>query len=137
MLKYIGKAVDKLLGGYKQILPTKDKMRTEIQKWDNVYKGKSNWLSDTVKSMGLGASIASELARLTTLEMKSEIVGQEELNKIYQKEVVNKLREHVEYAAALGGIVLKPYINGRDELKAEFISVIDLHPFRIYCPEYL
>src|SRR5699024_11721841 len=71
MLKYIGKAVDKLLGGHKQILPTKDKMRTEIQKWNNVYKGKPNWLSDTVKSMGLGASIASELARLTTLDRKS------------------------------------------------------------------
>lgn len=128
MLKYIGKAVDRLLGGHKQILPTKDKMRTEIQKWNNVYKGKPNWLSDTVKSMGLGASIASELARLTTLEMKSEIVGQEELNKIYQKEVINKLREHIEYAAALGGIVLKPYINSRDELKVEFISALDFIP---------
>src|SRR5699024_7376458 len=85
-------------------------------------------LSDTVKSMGLGASIASELARLTTLEMESEIVNEEELNKIYQKEVIDKLREHIEYAAALGGIVLKPYINGRDELKVEFISALDFIP---------
>lgn len=128
MFERIGKAVNVLLGRYEPIIPANDKMRSYIKLWNDIYKGKPNWLSDNVKTMGLGASIASELARLTTLEMKSEINGEEELNKIYQEEVIDRLREHTEYAAALGGIVMKPYINNRDELKVEFISALNFIP---------
>lgn len=57
-----------------------DRMADAIQLWSDMYEGNSPWLkeptySDPVRivSLGLPALIASEKARMVTLEMKSEI----------------------------------------------------------------
>ena len=57
-----------------------DKMADAIQLWADMYEGHSPWLReptydnpDRVVSLGLPALIASEKARMATLEMKSEI----------------------------------------------------------------
>lgn len=57
-----------------------DKMSDAIQLWSDMYEGKSPWLKEPtyedpvrVVSLGLPALIASEKARLATLEMKTEI----------------------------------------------------------------
>lgn len=63
--------------------------------------------------MGLAPAIASEMARLITLEMKSEIDGSERanyLNDIYQK-VLSHIRQPVEMGCAKGGLVFKPYVS--------------------------
>ena len=78
--------------------------------WLDMYRDESPWLGPETLSMGLSSSIASELARLTTIEMKSEIANDEDLNKDYQN-VINDTRKFVEYGLALGGVILKPYIS--------------------------
>lgn len=74
----------------------------------------SEWLGMYIsrEGMRLPVSIASETARLVTLEMKSGISGSpraEYLNERYMA-VLNRLRNTTELACACGGIVMKPYI---------------------------
>ena len=57
-----------------------DRMADAIQLWSDMYEGNSPWLKEPtdadpvrIVSLGLPALIASEKARMVTLEMKSEI----------------------------------------------------------------
>lgn len=80
-----------------------DAMSIAIEEWDRLYRENSK--------LSLAASIASETARLATLEMKSEISGSkraEFLNRFYGAALKN-MRISAELACAKGGIVLKPY----------------------------
>lgn len=128
MLNKVRRFFDRMIGGYEQILPSNDIMRAHIMEWDSIYKNKPKWLGPDDPTLCLGSSVATELARLVTLEMVSEIDDNEELNELYQKEVMKDIRTHMEYAIALGGMAMKPYINRRGELKVEFISALDFIP---------
>jgi len=91
-----------------------DAMQSGIELWSAMYENRAPWLCDTVQSMNLGAAIASEMARMITIEMQSEITGSSRadyLNEQY-KELKKYLRQYVEYGSAKGGIVFKPYIDG-------------------------
>lgn len=116
-------------------LPVSDEMTEAIELWSQMYKDKAPWLDDNTKSLNLASAIAGELARLATIEMKSEITAKENssseraeyLNEQYQK-VINDIRTTTEYAAALGGLIFKPYIDGENiavdyVLADEFIPV--------------
>lgn len=75
--------------------------------WRDMYEGGGG-------SLNLAAAISSELARLVTLEMKSRIYGSERaefINGAYQ-DVIKNAYNFCETACAIGGVVLKPYING-------------------------
>ena len=51
-------------------------MAKAITLFEQIYRNEAPWLKeDEVESLELGAAIANEFARLTTLEMKSEITG--------------------------------------------------------------
>lgn len=100
-----------------------DKTIDYIELWSAMYEDRAKWLSDDVKSAGIPAAVASELARLTTLEMQSEITGSKRadfLNGIYQK-VLSSLKIQTEYACALGGLIMKPYVQG-DTVVVDFIQ---------------
>lgn len=88
--------------------------------WLDMYRDESPWLSAETISMGLPASIASELARLTTIELKSEIANDDGLNEDYQV-VIDNARTFVEYGLALGGIILKPYVS-KDKLAVDYVT---------------
>ena len=90
------------------ITETINEMRTEQALWKRIYQNKSPWLTKNVKSLNLAATIAAEVSRLVTLDIKSS-VNDEEINKIYQREIMRGLRNQVEYGLALGGFVMKPY----------------------------
>ena len=66
-----------------------NEMASKIDLWEKIYKDEAPWLKgDDIISLGLGASISNEFARLTTLEMKSEITGSKRadfLNSIYNQ----------------------------------------------------
>lgn len=79
--------------------------------WLDMYRDESPWLSAITLSMGIPASIASELARLTTIELISQITDDPELDVDYQN-IINETRIFTEQGLALGGIILKPYISG-------------------------
>lgn len=89
------------------------KMQDAIKLWEKMYINEAPWLNEDVKSLNIPASIASEYARMTTIEYVGEITGSERadyLNEQY-KLVKDELRVQVEYGNATGGIVLKPYVN--------------------------
>lgn len=89
------------------------KMANLIELWTAMYKNESPWVDDKkTYSANLPVSISSEISRLITLELKSEITGSpraDYLNEQYKK-VLTSLRRYVEYGCAKGGLVLKPYV---------------------------
>lgn len=87
-----------------------DKMATAIELWSKMYMEKAPWLNKDVKSCGLSAAIASEFARLVTLELETEITGNDFLNEEYQA-VICDIRKYCEYGCAKGGLALKPYVS--------------------------
>lgn len=98
-----------------------EEMSGAIALWTAMYEDKAPWVdNDKVKSMNLPVTIANEIARLVTLEMKSEVVGNEFLNKQYQR-VIEDIREVTEYAAAKGGLIFKPYVDG-DRIAVDYVQ---------------
>lgn len=86
-------------------------MARQIELWSRMYENHPPWKSKTVDPIGLPAAIAGEIARLTTLELKTECKGSTRasyIDKIYQK-VLKKLRIYTEYGCAKGGLIFKPY----------------------------
>ena len=80
-------------------------------------------------SLNLPSSIAAEISRMTTIEMKSEIVGSvraDYLNAQYQP-VIDDARLFTEYAAAKGGVMLKPYIDG-DSISIDYVQADCFYP---------
>lgn len=105
-----------------------DQMIDKINLWRRLYENKppwkiKRWTDDRgvlqereLYTLNLPSSIASEVARLVTLEMESNITGSntEEINELYQKQILDGIKIRTEYAVALGGIIFKPYIfNGK------------------------
>lgn len=87
------------------------KMARQIELWSSMYENRPFWRSNTVTPIGLPAMIAAELARLITLEHKSECKGSKRadfINGVYQKTIAN-LKGRVEYGCAKGGLIFKPY----------------------------
>lgn len=108
-----------------------DEMSTAIDIWGQMYEDKSPWLDDNTKSLNLSSAIASELARLTTLEMNSEITGStraDYLNEQYQR-VIEDMRRVTEYAAAKGGLIFKPYIDG-DNIAVDYVQADSFFPVK-------
>lgn len=112
-----------------------DEMIDSIEKWSKMYEGNADWIDgDKVKSLNIASSVASEMARLVTIEMESEITsGKKEendrstyLNNQYQK-VVDSLRVQTEYAAAKGGMIFKPYIDG-DNIAIDYVQADNFYP---------
>lgn len=86
-------------------------MQHAIELWDLMYCNRAPWLTQGQESAGIPASIAAEIARLVTLELKSEVTGSDRadyINEIYKK-VLAGLRKQVEYGCAKGSMVFKPY----------------------------
>jgi len=105
---------------------TSDKMANAINLWTNMYEDRAPWLSKTVKSMNLASTIASEHARLITLEMVSKVEGNSYLDKQYQT-VIEGLKNYVEYGCAKGGITFKPYVNGNN-IEVDFTQADCFYP---------
>lgn len=81
--------------------------------WLDCYHGEPYWLKndydiDKSQSLNLCAAISSELARLVTMELETK-VDDENIDLIYQR-FVKHIRKFTEYGLALGGIVIKPYV---------------------------
>lgn len=79
-------------------------MEGKISEWLNLYRGGGD-------EMRLAAAIASETARLVTLELKSEISGSARADYLMERyrPFLERIRNVTELAAACGGVILKPY----------------------------
>lgn len=89
-------------------------MQSAIDLWAQMFQEKAPWLNENTQSLGLPAAIAGELARLVTVEMTSDITGSPRADYLAaeMEPVHDGLRINVEVAAAAGGMVFKPYIDG-------------------------
>ena len=104
-------------------IPSSDLMSPAISLWSDMYQNCAPWLSDTVHSLNLPAGIASELSRLVTVDMVSEVKGSpraELLNSVYQTFLTSK-KQCVELACAKGGVILRPVLSG-GELSIDFVQ---------------
>ena len=110
----IGQVIRKMLGREKikdaigVEVAVSDKMANEIDLWAKMYKNEPPWKEKNIKLCGLPAAIAGEFARLVTLELKTEVTGNDFINEEYQA-VVSDIRKYTEYACAKGGLAMKPY----------------------------
>lgn len=89
-------------------------MQTAIDAWALMFQEKAPWLDKNTQSLGLPAAIAGEIARLATVELDSKVEGSaraDYLQAEYQ-DVLDNLRSNAEIAAAGGGMVFKPYVDG-------------------------
>lgn len=106
-----------------------DKMAVARELWCAMYENRAPWLDKNTQSLNLPATIASEIARLVTIELKTEITGSPRadfLNEQYQPFIAN-IRQYVELGGALGEVLFKPYISGKK-------IPIDVVPGNMYCP---
>lgn len=87
-----------------------DEMANAIELWSRMYKNKPPWKKKDMKLCGLPAAIAGEFARLVTLELKTEVTGNDFINDEYQT-VINDIRKYCEYGCAKGGLAMKPYVS--------------------------
>lgn len=113
-IERIGQVIRKMLGREKikdaigVEVAVSDKMTNEIALWAKMYKNEPPWKEKNIKLCGLPAAIAGEFARLVTLELKTEVTGNDFINEEYQA-VVSDIRKYTEYACAKGGLAMKPY----------------------------
>ena len=113
-IERIGQVIRKMLGREKikdalgVEVAVSDKMAKGIDLWAKMYKNEPPWKEKNIKLCGLPAAIAGEFARLVTLELKTEVTGNDFINEEYQA-VVSDIRKYTEYACAKGGLAMKPY----------------------------
>lgn len=108
---------------------TSDEMLERVDLWLNMYSGNAPWLSKNPQSLGLPAIIASEMARMVTLEAEINISGSKMATFIDEqmKPVRKRLRTIIEYACAGGGIILKPVVNG-EKIDVETVQANMFYP---------
>lgn len=113
-IERIGQVIRKMLGREKikdaigVEVAVSDKMANGIDLWAKMYKNEPPWKEKNIKLCGLPAAIAGEFARLVTLELKTEVTGNDFINEEYQA-VISDIRKYTEYACAKGGLAMKPY----------------------------
>ena len=88
------------------------KMESAIARWAAEYEGKPPWAGKQIKSIGLPAGITAEAARMVTMEAKLAVAGSERAEYLNTQldPFRGALENNVELAAALGGIIFKPYV---------------------------
>lgn len=104
-------------------------MALALQKWSLMYVNQAEWLDKDVKSLNLPAAIASEIARAVTLELKVVVAGSPRADFLSEQlqMVVSKLRQQMEYGAAKGGLMMKPYVSGKT-LLVDFVQADCFYP---------
>jgi len=104
-------------------------MTTALDKWTRIYTNNADWLSDYVKSLNLGATIAGEIAGNTTVEMDVEITGSPRADWLAEQfaPVLARMQSNVEYGLAKGGIVFKPYIKG-GRIAVDYVQADQFYP---------
>lgn len=104
-------------------------MASALQTWAAMYINDASWLSADIKSLNLPASIAAEIARAVTIEMQVSISGSARADWLQEQidPVVDALRTYTEYGAAKGGLMLKPYISGKN-VAVDFVQADQFYP---------
>ena len=83
--------------------------------WADVYAGTASWNAPSGQSLHLGSAICRELSRLTVSELELGFAGGSRADFLSRQlgGLAPMLGVCTEYACALGGVMLKPYSDGR------------------------
>lgn len=90
-------------------------MQTALDLWMRMFMDHAPWLDETTQSLGLPAAIAGEFARLVLVEFDSQITGSARADWLNEEYALQRrqLRNAVELACAAGGVIFKPYPDGK------------------------
>lgn len=80
-------------------------IRDFIEIWRTIYIGEPPWRDDNIQPLSLGVAIPSELARLTTLELKAQFGAEDEI----MQRFLAGIKPIAEYACALGSALFVPF----------------------------
>jgi len=116
MLKWLRSLLDRMF--QEDDIVISDRMSSAIELWSRMYENGGPWCNEKsgVHGLRLPAAIASEFARLVTLEMEASITGSVRADYLQAQLIpfLDEIRNYSELACALGGIVFKPYVsNGK------------------------
>ncbi|NLI20765.1 MAG: hypothetical protein GX418_04375 [Clostridiales bacterium] len=106
-----------------------DGMQQAIHRWIDMYRGKAPWLTPNPQHLGLPALIASEMATMVMLEAEVNVTGSPRADWLAEqfRPLTDHLRLAVEYACAEGGLVFKPYVDGKD-IAVDLVHADDFYP---------
>lgn len=110
-------------------IPVSQPMSQAILLWGNMYTNRSPWLTGDNQGLGLPAAVASEHARLVTIEAVYNISGgglADFLSGQFDK-VRAMMPVYTEFGVASGGGVLKPYVSGNG-IAVDFVQAGDFFP---------
>lgn len=99
-----------------------------IEDWENIYQGFAPWNDEKTPSTHFASIVSSEAARLATIEMAFTISGSARADYLQKRlnVVRDQIRTQLEYACALGGMILKPNGEGIDYIKPGTFIPIDI-----------
>lgn len=103
------------------------KMASAIELWSRMYSGNAPWLGADTFSAGTAAAVASEAARLMTIELKAGNAGPKPIMDELHNGVIPKLRKYAEYGLAKGSLIIKPIIIPSG-LVTQFIQADSFYP---------
>lgn len=111
------------------------RMARAILLWSNMYTNEAPWIRDGIHGIGLPAAIASEHARLVTMEAKFNFLDTARAKFLEEQfvPVQTTLPAFAEFGVAKGGFVLKPYIDGGN-LPVDFVHADDFFPIAFNGP---
>lgn len=117
MLRWLRTLYNQIFNQGDSDIALSDKMSSAIELWSQMYETGGSWCNKKsgIHSLRLPAAIASEFARLVTIEMEATISGSPRADYL-QKQLapfLEDIRHHVEVGCALGGAVFKPYVSGK------------------------
>lgn len=137
ILEWIKGVVSKMLGQatVKQALHVDvaitPQMVSALQLWAEMYENHAPWINPEggIYSLNLAAAIAGEIARAVTIEMRVDVTGSPRADYLAGQlaRVIPKLRRMVELGAAKGGLVFKPYINGK-LIDVDYVQADQFYP---------
>lgn len=104
-------------------------MAEALHLWSQMYANQAPWLSEDIHSLNLPAAIASEIARAVTIEAKIEISGSARADflAIQFAPIIDRLREQIEKGCAKGGLIMKPYVDGK-RIVVDFVQADMFYP---------
>ena len=118
--------IEKALG---VTIPISQKMQEALLSWSDLYTNESYWLIEDTVSLELASDIAAKTAKFITNNGKSWITGSERAEYLQEQysRFMSNIRTKTEFACALGGVVFKPYLLGK-QIKVETITADRFYP---------
>lgn len=104
-------------------------MMDALEEWTLIYQNESPWLTEDIKSLNLGATIAAEIAKAATIEMVVEFDEGKRAAYLKQQfeKVMHNIRQYLEYGVAKGGLIFKPYVDGKD-IAVDYVQANQFYP---------